>query len=239
MSDYNDKDIGRRTTRGMKRKASRRICDSSNDNSDRPSEPQRKRAKRGRTSTTVQTEGGSEEATTAEVGGATSPPSPEGVLAAPDVSGSSSDGGSEKCPICLTTLEAQEVGTPDTCDHLFCTSCLKKWSAETNTCPVDRQKFNLILVRHYPDGEIIGRMSVRPRLRQIGHEAVFLPDVRFCEVCGESNHQDIMAYCYACNFLYHPECASSLEETVTLDGWLCPLCYTISSVFQIDWGTRT
>jgi PHD and RING finger domain-containing protein 1 len=149
------------------------------------------------------------------------------------VIGSNSDGDSEKCPICLTTLKAQEVGKPDTCDHLFCMGCLEQWSVNANTCPVDRKRFNVILVRHYPHGEIIRRIPVRTRLRQIGYEAVSLPDIRLCEVCGESNESGRMAYCHTCNFIYHPECVSS-RESVTLDGWSCPLCSRISSVFHIN-----
>jgi hypothetical protein len=75
------------------------------------------------------------------------------------LSGSSS----ETCPICCVKLGALETGTPDCCDHVFCTRCLHKWSAKVNTCPFDRQEFNAILVRHYPDGEIIGRIPVRSR----------------------------------------------------------------------------
>jgi hypothetical protein len=167
-------------------------------------------------------------ASTASVGGAASPStSPEAVLPAPDVSGSSSDGDSEKCPICLATLTAQEVGTPNTCDHFFCTGCLEEWSAIANTCPVDRQEFNVILVRHYPDGGVIRRIPVSPRHVQIEIEDFFLQDLIFCALCFRNDRENTMFYCYGCCFSYHQECVSSFLDTMALDGWFCPICYYV------------
>ena len=40
----------------------------------------------------------------------------------------SSDGQSEKCPICLRSFTTQEIGTPEACDHSFCVDCLQEWS---------------------------------------------------------------------------------------------------------------
>ncbi len=34
----------------------------------------------------------------------------------------------ERCPICLCTFKDQDVGNPDSCDHLFCLECLEEWS---------------------------------------------------------------------------------------------------------------
>jgi hypothetical protein len=45
----------------------------------------------------------------------------------------SSDGQSEKCPICLLTFTMQEIGTPEACDHSFCVDCLQEWSKVTVT----------------------------------------------------------------------------------------------------------
>jgi PHD and RING finger domain-containing protein 1 len=198
-----------------------------------------------RASITEKREEGSEEvatssrqacaAATAEAGEAASPStSPEAVLSAPDVSGSSSDESSESCPICLVTLAAQEIGTPDTCNHFFCTGCLGEWSAISNTCPLDRQEFNVILVRHYPEGDVIRRIPLRPRRRENEYEDLFLQDVIFCALCGESDREDTMIYCYVCAFLYHAECVSSLQETIPMQECICPLCVVINSVFEVD-----
>jgi hypothetical protein len=84
----------------------------------------------------------------------------------------SNDRDSEKCPIYLDAFQTQEVGTPDVCDHTFCVSCLQKWrknnnNNNNNNCPIDRKKFDLILVRLHLGGKIIKRISVKPPKQQI------------------------------------------------------------------------
>jgi hypothetical protein len=135
---------------------------------------------------------------------------------------SNSDGNSEKCPICLVTFRAQEVGTPDNCNHFFCTGCLEQWSANANTCPVDRQEFNVILVRHYPDGEVIRRIPVSPRQIQI------------CVLCGENDIQNSLINCEECSYFYHPECMISVLNTIHFSEWICPVCYAAMSDIETD-----
>jgi hypothetical protein len=60
-----------------------------------------------------------------------------------------------ECPICLEKLITQKVGTTDTCNHTFCLACLQEWLRRVNNCPLDRQTFDFIFVRHHLDGEII------------------------------------------------------------------------------------
>lgn len=71
-----------------------------------------------------------------------------------------SDDQAEKCPICLLTFKKQEVGSPEACDHTFCVECIQEWAKSVNTCPVDRQPFNLILVRDDINGRIIREIQV-------------------------------------------------------------------------------
>ncbi|KAG1663202.1 PHD and RING finger domain-containing protein 1 [Nymphon striatum] len=75
-------------------------------------------------------------------------------------SDSGPDGTSEMCPICLRKFKNQEIGTPESCDHTFCLECIEEWSKKVTTCPIDRQKFSLILVRAKIDSEIIRRVSI-------------------------------------------------------------------------------
>lgn len=42
-------------------------------------------------------------------------------------SSSSSDGESDKCPICLTRLGQQDLASPNSCLHTFCLNCLTEW----------------------------------------------------------------------------------------------------------------
>lgn len=46
------------------------------------------------------------------------------------------------CAICREGLS--EVGTIDSCPHLFCFTCIKKWSQTENTCPMCKERFTRI-----------------------------------------------------------------------------------------------
>jgi len=39
-----------------------------------------------------------------------------------------SDDADPECPICLVTLLDQAVGTPESCDHSFCLTCIQEWA---------------------------------------------------------------------------------------------------------------
>jgi hypothetical protein len=102
-----------------------------------------------------------------DVGGAATPStSSTNVFSAALICDSSSDGESEKCPVCFVTFVEENVATPNTCDHIFCVGCLENWSEHMNTCPIDQQVFNAILVRRYPNRRFIREIPVIWRPRQ-------------------------------------------------------------------------
>ena len=45
-----------------------------------------------------------------------------------------SDENVESCPICLNGLRDQDVGTPESCDHIFCLECIVEWSKVLMHC---------------------------------------------------------------------------------------------------------
>jgi PHD and RING finger domain-containing protein 1 len=97
-----------------------------------------------------------------------------------------------------------------------------------NTCPVDRQTFDVILVRGYPNRRIIGRIPVVRRPLQIQYQEIVVQYVQFCELCGECDREDSMVSCYTCGLVYHLECLINLQEDVYLDELLCPICNPIN-----------
>lgn len=126
----------------------------------------------------------------------------------------------EKCPICLASFRNQEIGSPESCDHSFCADCLQEWSKNVNTCPVDRQSFNLIYIKQHYNGKII---------RQIPIDAPQEPtnefdNPTFCEVCGQSNREDRMLLCDNCDMGYHLECLNPPLAEVPPGVWFCPVC---------------
>ncbi|CAD8070666.1 unnamed protein product [Paramecium sonneborni] len=48
----------------------------------------------------------------------------------------------QQCGICYNAIENQ--GILDSCNHSFCSDCIKKWSTIENTCPLCKQKFTQI-----------------------------------------------------------------------------------------------
>lgn len=132
----------------------------------------------------------------------------------------SSDGQSEKCPICLLKFKDQEIGSPETCDHTFCVDCIKEWSKNVNTCPVDRQEFNLILVRR----ELNGRVVRREPVEQKQAEESLVYDTTYCEVCGLSDREDRMLLCDGCDLGFHLDCLDPPLAEVPLEEWFCGEC---------------
>jgi PHD and RING finger domain-containing protein 1 len=153
-------------------------------------------------------------------------------------SDSSSDDDSDKCPICLVTIGEQELGTPDSCDHIFCVICLKEWSKIVNICPVDRQVFNAILVTRYPDREIIRRIAVRSRPRRNQYGRIIVQNVETCEECGECDRQERMITCRGCGLVFHLECLDPPLDAIPLEEWFCPNCIMISSLFYSQTTAR-
>lgn len=50
----------------------------------------------------------------------------------------------DRCPICLNCLLEQEVGFPESCNHVFCMACILKWSETLASCPIDRKPFQAV-----------------------------------------------------------------------------------------------
>ncbi|KAL6069712.1 hypothetical protein STEG23_013344, partial [Scotinomys teguina] len=50
----------------------------------------------------------------------------------------------DRCPICLSCLLGKEVGFPESCNHVFCMTCLLKWAEILASCPIDRKPFQAV-----------------------------------------------------------------------------------------------
>ncbi|OMJ69995.1 hypothetical protein SteCoe_32124 [Stentor coeruleus] len=48
----------------------------------------------------------------------------------------------ETCGICFDEIEFQ--GKINSCSHLFCFKCIKKWSDNENSCPICKSRFEKI-----------------------------------------------------------------------------------------------
>nr|CAD7403644.1 unnamed protein product [Timema cristinae] len=102
----------------------------------------------------------------------------------------------------------------------------KKPVPNVNTCPVDRQKFTLILVRKQLNGKVVRRISVETRRPDEG-DLVIEEDPTFCEICGRHDREDRMLLCDACDLGYHLECLDPPLEHVPVFEWYCSDCVAI------------
>lgn len=138
------------------------------------------------------------------------------------VDSDSSDGQSEKCPICLISFTNQEVGTPESCDHMFCVECIQEWSKNMNTCPVDRQEYHMILVRRSINGSVYKQIPIQAPNPQ--NDIDIVEDPTFCEVCGQSDREDRMLLCDGCDLGYHLECLNPPLLDIPPGSWFCNDC---------------
>ncbi|XP_066276304.1 PHD and RING finger domain-containing protein 1-like isoform X1 [Branchiostoma lanceolatum] len=129
----------------------------------------------------------------------------------------------ESCPICLNEFELQEVGTPAACQHNFCIDCILEWSKNTNSCPVDRQQFNTILVRPKLGGKVIKKLKVGD-VRQFADVEEEEEDNTYCQVCHQPTNEDRMLLCDSCDAGYHMECLTPPLDAVPIEEWFCPHC---------------
>ncbi|CAL1267325.1 unnamed protein product [Larinioides sclopetarius] len=160
----------------------------------------------------------------------------------------------EKCAICLSKFLGQDIATPETCDHVFCLECLQEWARNVNTCPIDRLKFNLILIRHHKEEKIIKTIiinnstlpsysdsetesvsqTLEPLVHDLSNSAFRLyrsyssrranSTIDCCDFCGRDKNEAPILRCHECRKIYHLYCISSSLESSASDPWKCPAC---------------
>ncbi|XP_065367255.1 uncharacterized protein LOC135960006 [Calliphora vicina] len=142
----------------------------------------------------------------------------------------------EKCPICLLTFRQQEIGSPSTCEHIFCANCIEAWSRNVQTCPIDRIEFQRIIVREsYENRNIVREINVDPNAKKelvLEDELVEEEDVTNCEVCNSPEREEVMLLCDHCNQGYHMDCLSPPLSEVPEGSWYCDNC--VDSEDDID-----
>ncbi|XP_077291234.1 uncharacterized protein LOC143914771 [Arctopsyche grandis] len=139
-----------------------------------------------------------------------------------DCHSDSSEGESDKCPVCLLKFSSQQIGTPDACDHIFCSDCLTEWSNHVNTCPVDRKEFAFVLVRNKIGGNVIKSIPVKPR--RISLDDLVEEQPTICQICQSAESEETMLLCDACDLGFHMECLEPPLYQIPPDDWYCPGC---------------
>ncbi|KAK1341238.1 hypothetical protein QTO34_017641 [Cnephaeus nilssonii] len=70
----------------------------------------------------------------------------------------------DRCPICLNCLLEKEVGFPESCNHVFCMSCILKWAETQASCPIDRKPFQAVFKISALEGCV--KVQVKRQLRE-------------------------------------------------------------------------
>ncbi|XP_028725136.1 protein SCAF11 isoform X1 [Peromyscus leucopus] len=71
----------------------------------------------------------------------------------------------DRCPICLSCLLGKEVGFPESCNHVFCMTCILKWAEILASCPIDRKPFQAVF--ELSVFEDCAKIQVKRQLREI------------------------------------------------------------------------
>jgi len=148
-------------------------------------------------------------------------------------SDSSSNDLLEKCPICLLTFRQQEIGTPATCEHIFCAACIDAWSRNVQTCPIDRIAFDRIVVRDsYASRQVVREVRVdlsksKTELaldEEAESAAASEEELTNCEICESPEREDVMLLCDSCNQGYHMDCLDPPLDEIPAGSWYCDNC---------------
>ena len=54
----------------------------------------------------------------------------------------------DRCPVCLLRFKLQPVGRPESCQHLFCLSCITQWSTVSRQVVLKASQSNISLPAH-------------------------------------------------------------------------------------------
>ncbi|XP_048221868.1 protein SCAF11 isoform X2 [Perognathus longimembris pacificus] len=70
----------------------------------------------------------------------------------------------DRCPICLNCLLEKEVGFPESCNHVFCMTCILKWAETLASCPIDRKPFQAVFKFSPLEGCV--KVQIKRQLRE-------------------------------------------------------------------------
>ena len=150
-------------------------------------------------------------------------------MSSSDSESSDSDDPGKSCPICLIRFKKDKpVAIPDGgCSHVFCVDCLREWSKNVATCPIDRSKFRSIIVKESPGGKEIKREKVQRNAAQndAPEDVPEFDELWLCENCGSGTREDYLLLCDGCDLAYHYDtCLTPPLSSVPRGRWYCPTC---------------
>ena len=145
------------------------------------------------------------------------------------------------CAICQEDVARR--GALDSCAHLFCLPCIRRWAKIETRCPLCKARFSVIQPERlgddpdHPDDpagvrnrDVSARRSrpIRVPLRDQVYEGeselpdgVDIEDV-ICGTCGEGGDEPNLMLCDGCDQGHHCYCVGL--DAVPLEEWHCRIC---------------
>ena len=135
------------------------------------------------------------------------------------------------CPICMESLVPGKDCGQLPCGHnTFCFKCIREWAEVTNTCPLCKNRFSIIVkcickvddILPVP-GDCLMVEDKDMHLTQPNPTfADFIREIR-CVVCGSDMDENIMLLCDECDKGFHTTCIN-LDHIPNLEMWYCETC---------------
>lgn len=128
----------------------------------------------------------------------------------------------ETCAICLSAYTQEvKVANPNSCNHSFCRSCLKNWAQRRQICPLDRMRFDQIIIfKNFNEyTKAIGSLQETEILSEI-----------ICAICGHMKCNQVMKNCMVCKAQCHKKCLHSTQIPVCLRDCCSPLTRRLSEI---------
>ncbi|KPI88009.1 hypothetical protein ABL78_2885 [Leptomonas seymouri] len=144
------------------------------------------------------------------------------------------------CGICFTEIHHADNprGRLNSCNHLFCSYCIKEWAKNTNVCPSCKARFTRIYTFH-TDTQLEEETKVRRRNYKAWELTYYDEDEEewedsarpepdsqeqvMCDICQQSHNAARMIFCdrRQCPYAAHLDCLGLAERPLT---FLCPPC---------------
>ncbi|WEW61175.1 hypothetical protein PRK78_006665 [Emydomyces testavorans] len=115
------------------------------------------------------------------------------------------------------------------CGHNLHNECLKPWVERANSCPICRQKFNVVELAENLGGSVISCYSVEDRVQVAEIDPTLIiedliddSDSQPCPICGDDDNEDLLLLCDGCDTASHTYCVGL--DSVPSGPWFCCHC---------------
>ncbi|KAL1961147.1 hypothetical protein VTO42DRAFT_3092 [Malbranchea cinnamomea] len=115
------------------------------------------------------------------------------------------------------------------CGHNLHNECLKPWVERANSCPICRQKFNVVELMDVLGGPAVSSYVVEDRVQVPDVDPLMFADdgvegvlSQPCPICGDDDNEEVLLLCDGCDVPSHTYCLGL--DSVPSGPWFCHQC---------------